>query len=57
MVVAGNFEMVAHTDKRTSVHSRIIWGAAWSHDDKYFVTVSRDKKVWSYPIDLIDVSV
>ena len=31
-----------------SAHSRIIWGAAWSHDDKLLATASRDQvvKVW-----------
>lgn len=32
-------------DKRTSLHSRIIWAAAWAPDSKHFLTVSRDKKV------------
>ena len=29
-------------------HARIIWDAAWSRDDSFFVTVSRDKtlKIW-----------
>ncbi|CAH1788294.1 unnamed protein product [Owenia fusiformis] len=36
---------IAHTDKKTSVHSRIIWSCAWSHDDCHFVTAARDKKV------------
>jgi elongator complex protein 2 len=45
------FERVAFTDKKTSVHTRIIWSCAWSHDDRFFVTVSRDKKaiVWCPP--------
>lgn len=42
------YTRVAFSDKKTAVHSRIIWSCAWSHDDKYFVTVSRDKKVGTY---------
>ncbi|RWS24438.1 elongator complex protein 2-like protein, partial [Leptotrombidium deliense] len=43
------FNRVAFSDKKTGVHSRIIWDAAWTPDTKYFVTVSRDKKAicWS----------
>ncbi|XP_072365109.1 elongator complex protein 2 isoform X1 [Scyliorhinus torazame] len=42
------FSMFAHTDKNTSVHSRIIWSCDWTFNSKYFVTGSRDKKlvVW-----------
>ncbi|KAK3587822.1 hypothetical protein CHS0354_019687 [Potamilus streckersoni] len=45
------FFKVANVDKKTAIHSRIIWSCAWSHDDKHFVTASRDKKVimWSCP--------
>ncbi|XP_078613417.1 elongator complex protein 2-like [Branchiostoma floridae x Branchiostoma japonicum] len=39
------FRRIAYTDKKTSVHTRIIWGCSWSHDDDYFATASRDKKV------------
>ncbi|XP_029445849.1 elongator complex protein 2 [Rhinatrema bivittatum] len=39
------FSLYAHTDKKTAVHSRIIWSCDWSPDSKYFVTGSRDKKV------------
>lgn len=39
------FKRIAHTDKKTSVHSRIIWSCSWSHDDKFFATASRDKKI------------
>jgi len=42
------YSRCAFSDRATAVHSRIIWSCAWTHDDKYFVTVARDKKavVW-----------
>ena len=44
-----NFEMVKFISSKNPYHTRIIWSCDWSHDDKYFVTTSRDKKVciWS----------
>ncbi|EFA10370.2 putative elongator complex protein 2-like Protein [Tribolium castaneum] len=39
------FELVATTDKRTSIHTRIIWCCGWTHDSRYFATGSRDGKV------------
>ena len=43
------FRLCANTDKKTSVHQRLIWTCSWSHDSQYFATGSRDKKiaVWS----------
>lgn len=42
------YKRVASSDKKTSVHSRIIWACAWTLDDQYFITVSRDKRVIDY---------
>jgi len=39
------FERLCVSDKKFCPHSRVIWSCSWSHDDLYFVTVSRDKKV------------
>eukprot|EP00795_Rhopilema_esculentum_P014028 gene14028-5002_t len=39
------YSLVQKTDKNTCLHTRIIWSCCWMHDDKYFVTASRDKKV------------
>ncbi|KAF5281600.1 hypothetical protein FQR65_LT02920 [Abscondita terminalis] len=48
-----NFEIVATTDKKTGIHTRIIWCCAWSHDSTYFATGSRDGKtvVWRKNVD------
>ena len=40
-----NYVKVSCTDKKTSVHQRLIWSCAWTGDSKYFATSSRDKKV------------
>ena len=39
------FTLVSHSDRKTGQHARIIWSCAWSSDDRYFATASRDKKV------------
>ncbi|XP_075166545.1 elongator complex protein 2 [Haematobia irritans] len=46
---AAHFTLTASTDKTNGVHTRIIWSCDWSHDNKYFVTSSREGKVvvWS----------
>ncbi|XP_030845718.1 elongator complex protein 2-like [Strongylocentrotus purpuratus] len=45
MAADNPYRLIAHTDKKTSVHSRIIWACSWSHDSQFFATSSRDKKV------------
>ena len=37
--------VIFKTTKNTSVHARIIWSCDWAHDDSFFLTASRDKKV------------
>lgn len=39
------FNLFQKTDKKTSVHTRIIWSCSWFFDDSHFITASRDKKV------------
>lgn len=39
------FALFATVDKKTSVHTRIIWCCAWTHESQYFATGSRDGKV------------
>lgn len=40
-----DFKLIATTDKKNGIHTRIIWTCDWSHDSKYFGTGSRDGKV------------
>ncbi|XP_031639576.1 probable elongator complex protein 2 [Contarinia nasturtii] len=40
-----NFKLIATTDKKNGIHSRIIWTCDWTHDSKHFATGSRDGKV------------
>lgn len=40
-----NFEVETISDRKSKVHERIIWTCAWSHDDNFFATGSRDGKV------------
>lgn len=39
------FSLVQKTDKKTSVHSRIIWSCDWFPCNQKFITASRDKKI------------
>ena len=40
-----DFCCVGKMDKAGKPHTRIIWSCTWSHDDRYFATGSRDKRV------------
>ena len=50
----GRYSLLAASLKKDSLHSRIIWCTAWTHDSKYFATGSRDGKIgiWSKNINL-----
>ncbi len=45
---AGQFKLVRYLHTKNNYHTRIVWSCDWSHDDKFFVTTSRDKRacVW-----------
>lgn len=49
------FKNVRSISSKNGYHTRIIWSCDWSHDDKFFVTTSRDKRacIW-YGIDKED---
>ena len=38
-------QILFRTNKSNGVHARIIWSCDWAHDDAFFVTASRDKKL------------
>ncbi|KAI8793258.1 elongator complex protein 2 [Biomphalaria glabrata] len=44
-----HFVIESSVDKKTTPHLRIIWSCCWTHDDQFFITAARDKKVmlWS----------
>lgn len=50
----GKYDLVAASLKKDSLHGRIIWCCAWTHDSKYFATGSRDGKIgiWSENVHL-----
>lgn len=39
-----DYSLYFKTDKKSSIHARIIWACDWTSDSNYFVTVGRDKK-------------
>ncbi len=47
------YELVRGIGTKNDYHTRIIWSCDWSHDDKYFITTSRDKRacIWYGSID------
>ena len=49
----GQFKLVRSIATKNPFHTRIVWSCDWSHDDKFFVTTSRDKRacVWCGSID------
>lgn len=47
-----SFSKIASSDKKTSVHSRIIWDCAWTPSSEAFLTASRDKSLIIWYFDL-----
>ena len=47
-LASNHFELIRSISSKNNYHTRIIWSCDWSHDDKYFVTTSREKRacVW-----------
>lgn len=43
------FKLTRSIAPKNNYHTRIVWSCDWSHDDRFFVTTSRDKRacVWS----------
>ncbi|XP_075212374.1 elongator complex protein 2 [Lycorma delicatula] len=39
------YSLLTKVDKKSAIHTRIIWTCVWTHDGKYFGTGSRDGKV------------
>lgn len=48
-----NYELVGISPSTGSLHTRIIWCCAWTHDSKYFSTGSRDGKIGVWNADNI----
>lgn len=46
------FELVRSMASKNPYHTRIIWSCDWSHDDKFFVTTSRDRRACVWPAAL-----
>lgn len=51
-----SFINISKSDKRTGIHTRIIWCCAWTHDSVYFATGSRDGKlvIWGQNDQTVD---
>ncbi|XP_077967779.1 elongator complex protein 2-like [Styela clava] len=40
--------------EKSTCHARIIWSASWTHDDKFFCTGSRDKKIMFWKVNELE---